>query len=49
MQRDLREKIRAAREESGTTRPDFLALLQLIEEHYDKMEATITQSFQAQT
>jgi diguanylate cyclase (GGDEF)-like protein/PAS domain S-box-containing protein len=49
MQRDLREKIRAATEESGITRPDFLALLQLIEEHYDKMEATITQSFQAQT
>ena len=49
MQRDLREKIRAATEESGVTRPDFIALLKLIDEHYDKMEATITQSFQAQT
>src|SRR5210317_2198699 len=49
MQGDLREKIKAATEESGITRPDFVALLKLIEEHYDKMEATITQSFQAQT
>ena len=49
MQRDLREKIRAATEESGVSRPDFIALLKLIDEHYDKMEATITQSFQAQT
>ena len=49
MRRDLREKIRAATQESGTTRPDFIALLKLIDEHYDKMEATITQSFQAQT
>jgi diguanylate cyclase (GGDEF)-like protein/PAS domain S-box-containing protein len=45
----LREKIRAATEESGVSRPDFIALLKLIDEHYDKMEATITQSFQAQT
>ena len=49
MRRDLREKIRAATEESGATRPDFIALLKLIDEHYEKMEATITQSFQAQT
>ena len=49
MQGDLREKIKAATEESGITRPDFVALLKLINEHYDKMEATITQSFQAQT
>jgi diguanylate cyclase (GGDEF)-like protein/PAS domain S-box-containing protein len=49
MQSDLREKIRAATEESGVSRPDFVALLKLIDAHYDKMEATITQSFQAQT
>ena len=49
MRRDLREKIRAATEGSGVSRPDFIALLRLIDEHYDKMEATITQSFQAQT
>ncbi len=49
MQGDLREKIKAATEESGITRPDFIALLQLIDQHYDKMEATITQSLQIQT
>src|SRR5210317_1776903 len=49
MQGDLREKIKAATEESGITKPDFVALLKLINEHYDKMEATITQSFQAHT
>ena len=49
MQGDLRDKIRAATEESGITRPDFIALLQLINQHYDKMEATITQSLQTQT
>jgi diguanylate cyclase (GGDEF)-like protein/PAS domain S-box-containing protein len=49
MQRDLREKIRAATEESGITKPDFVALLKLIDQHYDKMEATITQSLQTQT
>ena len=49
MQGDLREKIKAATEESGITRPDFIALLQLIDQHYDKMEATITQSLQTQT
>ena len=49
MQGDLRERIKAATEESGITKPDFVALLKLINEHYDKMEATITQSFQSQT
>jgi len=49
MERELREKIRAATEESGVTKPDFIALLKLIDEHYDKMEATITQSLQSQT
>ena len=49
MQGDLRDKIKAATEESGITKPDFLALLKLIDQHYDKMEATITQSLQTQT
>jgi diguanylate cyclase (GGDEF)-like protein/PAS domain S-box-containing protein len=49
MERELREKIRAATEESGITKPDFIALLKLIDQQYDKMEATITQSLQAQT
>ena len=49
MQSDLREKIRAATEESGITKPDFIALLRLIDQHYDKMEATITQSLQTGT
>ena len=47
MHQDLRDKIRAATEESGITKPDFLELLRLIDQHYDKMEATITQSLQA--
>ena len=44
MQKDLRDKIRAATEDSGITKPDFVELLSLIDQHYDKMEATITQS-----
>ncbi|MCJ7591543.1 MAG: PAS domain S-box protein, partial [Woeseiaceae bacterium] len=49
MQRDLRDKIRAATEASGITKPDFVDLLSLIDQHYDKMEATITQSVQVAT
>jgi diguanylate cyclase (GGDEF)-like protein/PAS domain S-box-containing protein len=49
MHADLRDKIKAATEESGVTKLDFVALLKLIDSHYDKMEATITQSFQTQT
>jgi diguanylate cyclase (GGDEF)-like protein/PAS domain S-box-containing protein len=44
MHKELREKIRLASEQSGIEKPDFLELLQLIDQHYDKMEATITQS-----
>ena len=44
MQKDLREKIKAATEASGITKPGFVELLSLIDQHYDKMEATITQS-----
>ena len=49
MQNDLREKIRAATEASGITKPDFVELLSLIDQHYDKMEATITQSIRTAT
>ncbi|MBT8110472.1 MAG: PAS domain S-box protein, partial [Gammaproteobacteria bacterium] len=44
MHQDLRERIRAATEESGITKPAFVELLRLVSQHYDKMEATITQS-----
>jgi diguanylate cyclase (GGDEF)-like protein/PAS domain S-box-containing protein len=44
MHKELRDRIRKATEESGIEKPDFLELLHLIDEHYDKMEATITQS-----
>ena len=44
MHKELRDKIKKATEESGIEKPDFLELLHLIDKHYDKMEATITQS-----
>ena len=44
MHKELRDKIRQATEQSGIEKPDFLELLRLIDQHYDKMEATITQS-----
>ncbi len=44
MHKDIRDKIRQVTESSGIEKPDFLELLQLIDQHYDKMEATITQS-----
>ena len=47
MQKDLREKIKAATESSGISKPDFVDLLKLIDQHYDKMEATITQSLKS--
>ncbi len=49
MQMDLRDRIKAATEASGITKPDFVELLQLIDQHYDKMEATITESLQTQS
>ena len=49
MRKDIRDKIRAATEQSGLTKPDFVELLKLVDEHYDKMEATITQSVQTRT
>ncbi|MDH4106798.1 MAG: EAL domain-containing protein [Gammaproteobacteria bacterium] len=44
MRKELEDKIRAVSKQSGGGEPDFLALLKHIDEHYDKLEATITQS-----
>jgi PAS domain S-box-containing protein len=49
MHRDLRQQIKEVTEKSGINRLDFMALLKLLDEHYDKMEATITKSISAQT
>ncbi len=46
MPKDVEQKNSEATEASGITKPDFVELLSLIDEHYDKMEATITQSIQ---
>jgi len=48
MQRELRQQIKEASEKSGINKLDFIALLKLIDEHYDKMEANITQSLSTQ-
>jgi diguanylate cyclase (GGDEF)-like protein/PAS domain S-box-containing protein len=48
MHHDLRQQIREATEKSGINRLDFIELLKLIDEHYDKMEATISQSLTSQ-
>ena len=44
MDQDLRDKIKLATESPGIDKPEFVDLLRLIDQHYDKMEATITQS-----
>ena len=44
MHRDLRQQIKEATEKSGINKLDFIALLKLIDQHYDKMEETITQT-----
>jgi diguanylate cyclase (GGDEF)-like protein/PAS domain S-box-containing protein len=49
MHQELRQRIKEASEKSGIDKLDFIALLKLIDEHYDKMEATITQSLTTQT
>ncbi|MDH4073842.1 MAG: PAS domain S-box protein, partial [Gammaproteobacteria bacterium] len=48
MNRDLRNEIRKATEKSGIGKLDFVELLKLIDEHYDRMEETITQSLSNQ-
>ena len=44
MRKELEEKIKEVSAQSGNNEPDFLQLLELIDEHYDKLEATLTQS-----
>ena len=44
MDQELIEQIKDATEKSGANQLDFIALLKLVDQHYDKMEATITQS-----
>ncbi len=44
MDQDLRQKIRLATEASGNEKPDFVELLQLIDQHYDKTEADQTEA-----
>ncbi len=42
MHRELRDKIKRATDKSGIEKPDLIELLQLVDQHYDKMEETIT-------
>ena len=49
MHRELLQRLKEVSEKSGINKLDFIALLKLIDEHYDKMEATITQSLATQT
>ena len=49
MDRELRQRIKEATEKSGINKLDFVELLKLIDEHYDKMEATITQTLSTQS
>ena len=49
MHKELRDKIKHAKAASKLEQPDFLELLSLIDQHYDKMEATITQSLTGTT
>ena len=44
MDQELRDRIKQATEASAIDEPDFIELLRLVDQHYDKMEATITQS-----
>ena len=44
MHRELRQQIKEATEKSGINKLDFIALLRLIDQHYDKMEETINQT-----
>ena len=49
MHKELRDKIKQATESSAIEKPDFIELLRLVDQHYDKMEATITQSLTSTT
>ena len=43
MQKDIRERIRAAKAACGAAEPDFADLLNQVELHYDKLEQSLTQ------
>ena len=49
MESKLRKKIRQATEQTDGKKSEFIKLLRLIDKHYDKMEATITQSLSVNT
>ncbi|MDH3748036.1 MAG: EAL domain-containing protein [Gammaproteobacteria bacterium] len=49
MDSDLREKIRLAAEATDLEQSDFIDLLKLIDQHYDKMEETIAHTVNAQS
>ncbi len=49
MHRELRQRIKEATEKSGINKLDFIELLKLIDEHYDKMEASISETLTTQT
>jgi len=49
MDSDLRDKIKQAAEATDIEPSDFLDLLKLIDQHYDKMEETISQAVTAQS
>ena len=44
MQKELRDRIRQMTESSVIEKPDFIELLRLLNEHYDRMQANATQS-----
>ena len=44
MDRELRRQIKDAAERPGVNGPEFVALLKLIDQHYDKMAATVAES-----
>ncbi len=49
MEKDLRDKIRHATESSSVERSDFIDLLRLVDAHYDRMEATISETLSARS
>ena len=44
MDRELRQQIKDVSERAGVDNPEFIALLKLVNQHYDKMEAKLTES-----
>ena len=48
MQKEIRERIRAAKAASGAAKPEFADLLHQVEQDYDKLELTLTRTMQEQ-